>query len=88
MMREASYIKEVSHDKEADGLDNANLVFEYKRVQDEDTDEDLERDTEEEEYLSPLEDPDYTIVAQNHDWNYIKEIKDNFAGEHRVQLLS
>lgn len=80
MMREASYIKEVSHDKEADGLDNANPVFEYKRVQYEDTDEDLERDTEEEEYLSPLEDPDYTIVAQYHDWNYIKEIKDNFAG--------
>ena len=63
MMREASYIKEVSHDKEADGLNNANLVFECKRGQDEDTDEDLERDTEEEEYLSPLEDPDYTIVA-------------------------
>ena len=27
MMREASYIKEVSHDKEADGLDNANLPY-------------------------------------------------------------
>lgn len=74
MMREASYVKEVH------GGDNANPVFEYKRAQDEDTDEDLERDTEEEEYLSPLDDPDYIIAAQYHDWNYIKEIKDNFPG--------
>ena len=74
MMREASYVREVH------GGDNANPVFEYKRVQDDYTDDDLEMDMEEEEYLSPLDDPDYTIAAEYHDWNYIKEIKDNFAG--------
>ena len=61
------------------GGDNANPVFEYSRADEEDDKESLERDMEEDE-ISPLHNPRYTIAAEYHSWNYIKEISDNFAG--------
>ena len=73
MLHSASYVKEVR------GGDNANPVFEYSRADEEDDKESLERDMEEDE-ISPLHNPRYTIAAEYHSWNYIKEISDNFAG--------
>ncbi len=74
MLHSASYVKEVR------GGDNQNPVFEYRSVQDVDSAEDLEMDNEETDEISPLQNPDYTIAAEYHGWNYVKEIVDNFAG--------
>lgn len=74
MIHNASYIKETHADAVSEP------VFEYSRCQDEDTAEDENRDMEEQDEISPLQNPNYTITAEYHNWNYIKEIIDDFSG--------
>ena len=74
MIHNASYIKETH------GAAVSEPVFEYSRYRDEDTAEDENRDMEEQDEISPLQNPNYTITDEYHNWNYIKEIIDNFSG--------
>ena len=74
MLHNASYIKETHAD------DASEPVFEYSRCRGKVTAEDECGDTEEQDEISPLQNPNYTIAAEYHDWSYIKEIIDNFSG--------